>query len=272
VLANALIGLREGLEASLVVSILLAYLARSGQQQRRLALWAGIGAAVALGLAVAGALTLTATELPPRAEPVFAGATSLVAVGLVTWMVFWMRRAARAMSGQLRGRLEAALVAGAGAVAVTGFVAVAREGLETALFLWSTAHSAGSGAAPLVGAALGLAVAAALGWGMYRRAVRLDLARFFRWTGLALIVVAAGVFAYGIHDLQEGGLLPGAGQLLFDISDRVAENSPLAELVHGVLNLTPAMTVLQVLAWLGYLVSVLTAYLRPAPLPVRSAA
>jgi high-affinity iron transporter len=263
VLANALIGLREGLEASLIVSILLAYLVRSGHTRRRTALWAGVGAAVLVSLLAAGALTLTATELPAAAEPVFAATTSLLAVALVTWMVFWMRRAARSISGDLRDKLDDALAVGAGAVFMTGFVATAREGLETAVFLWTTARASGdTGVGPAVGAALGIGAAVLLGWLLYRKAVQIDLARFFRWTGLALIVVAAGVLAYAVHDLQEAGVLPGEHTMMFDISGTVSESSPVAEVVHGVLNLTPAMTVLQVLAWVGYLVPTTWAFLR----------
>jgi high-affinity iron transporter len=256
VLANALIGLREGLEASLIVSILLAYLVRSGHIRRRSALWAGVGAAVLVSLLAAGVLTLTATELPARAEPVFAATTSLVAVALVTWMVFWMRRAARSISGDLRNKLDDALAVGAGAVFMTGFVATAREGLETAVFLWTTARASGdTGVGPAAGAALGIGTAVLLGWLLYRKAVRIDLGRFFRWTGLALIVVA-------VRDLQEAGILPGEHTMMFDVSGTVSESSPVAEVVHGVLNLTPAMTVLQVLAWVGYLVPTTWAFLR----------
>jgi high-affinity iron transporter len=270
VLANAVIGLREGLEASLIVSILLAYLVRSGRRDRLAPLWGGVAAAVAVSLLAGGALTLTATELPASVEPIFAATTSLLAVALVTWMVFWMRRAARAMSGHLRGQLDHALAVGAGAVAMTGFVAVAREGLETAVFLWTTAQAAGSGAGPAIGAALGLAAAVVLGWLLYRRAVQIDLGRFFRWTGLALLIVAAGVTAYAVRDLQQAAVLPGANALLFDVTSVVAEDSPLAQVVHGVLNLTPAMTVLQVLAWLGYLVPVVWLFLRtPAKTPAQ---
>jgi len=263
VLANALIGLREGLEASLIVSILLAYLVRSGHTRRRTALWGGVGAAVLVSLLAAGVLTLTATELPAGAEPVFAATTSLVAVALVTWMVFWMRRAARSISGDLRNKLDDALAVGAGAVFMTGFVATAREGLETAVFLWTTARASGdTGVGPAAGAALGIGTAVLLGWLLYRKAVRIDLGRFFRWTGLALIVVAAGVLAYAVRDLQEAGVLPGEHTMMFDVSGTVSESSPVAEVVHGVLNLTPAMTVLQVLAWVGYLVPTTWAFLR----------
>lgn len=275
-LANFLIGLREGLEASLVIGILVAYLVRSGRRERIPAVWAGVGGAVLLSLVVAGALTLTATELPERAEQSFSGTMSVLAVGFVTWMVFWMRRAARSIRSELHGRLESALAMGTAALVGTAFVAVAREGLETALFMWSAVQSAGTGATPLVGGLLGLLLAAALGYLLYRRAVTINLATFFTWTGAALVVVAAGVLAYGVHEFQEAGALPGEDDLAFDVSGTIAPTSVLGSVVRGVLNISPAMTQLQVVAWLAYLVPVMWLFLRgrasqPAATPHTSA-
>lgn len=267
-LANFLIGLREGLEASLVIGILVAYLVKLDRRDKVPAVWAGVGLAVLLSAGVATALSLTATELPERAEETFAGVTSLLAVGFVTWMVFWMRRAARSMKAELHGRIETALAMGTGALVATAFVAVAREGLETALFMWSAAQSAaqsgGSSTSNFVGGALGLALATALGWLLYRRAVRLNLAKFFTWTGAGLVVVAAGVLAYGVHELQEAGFLPGEDALAFDVTGTIAPDSVLGSLVRGILNLSPAMSWLQVAAWLAYLVPVMYLFLRPS--------
>ena len=261
--ANFLIGLREGLEASLVVGILVAYLVQTGRRDRLGAIWAGVGAAIGLSFGVGALLTFTSAELDSRAQEAFGGVLSVVAVALVTWMIFWMRRTARSMKRDLHGRLDRALAMGTGALVATAFVAVAREGLETALFVWSAVQSAGDGGTPLVGVALGLAVAAVLGRLLYRRAVTLDLARFFLRTGAALVVVAAGVLAYGVHDLQEGGLLPGEDDLAFDVSATVSPTSLGATLVRGVFNVGPQMTVLSVVAWIAYLVPVLWLFLRP---------
>lgn len=262
-LANFLIGLREGLEASLVVGILVAYLVQTGRRERLSAVWAGVGAAIGLSLAVGALLTFTSAQLPEQGEELFGGVMSLVAVGFVTWMIFWMRRTARSMKHDLHGRLDHAVAMGTGALAATAFVAVAREGLETALFVWSAVNSAGDGSEPLIGVVLGLALAAALGWLLYRRAVTIDLGRFFTWTGAALVVVAAGVLAYGVHELQEAGVLPGEDALAFDVSGTITPTSLAGVLVRGILNLRPAMSWLEVGAWLAYLVPVMVLFFRP---------
>lgn len=205
--ANLLIGLREGLEAALVVGILVAYLVKSGRRDMRRWVWTGVGLAVAASLAVWGLITATAGELTARGEQIFAGILSIVAVGFVTWMILWMRTAARRMRAELGGKLDAALVAGPFAVLATSFVAVAREGVETALFLWSSMRATGGGVLPTLGALTGLSVAVLLGYLIYRGALRINLATFFTWTGLALIVVAAWVLGYGVHELAEAGVI-----------------------------------------------------------------
>jgi len=145
----------------------------------------------------------------------------MVAVAFVTWMIFWMRRAARHLKAQLHGRLDAALALGGVALVLTAFLAVGREGLETVLFLWSAVQATGQSNAPLVGIVAGLGVAVVLGYLLYRRAVALNLAKFFTYTAAGLVVVAAGVLAHGVHDLQEGGLLPGRSTLAFDVTPSV---------------------------------------------------
>jgi len=267
VLANSLIGLREGLEASLVVSILVAYLVRTGRRDRLSVVWAGVGTAVGLSLAVGALLQFTSAELSFRAQELLGGSLSIVAVGLVTWMVFWMRRTARHLKGELEGRVQAALLAGGTALGLVAFLAVGREGLETALFLWAASTST-TGSAPLVGALGGLLVAVLLAYGLYRRSIRLDLARFFTVTGSLLIVVAAGVLAYGVHDLQEAGVLPGLTTVAFDISAQVPPDSWYGVLLRGTVNLTPRTTVLQALVWVAYVGPVLALYVRPSSRPV----
>src|SRR5262249_20105441 len=157
------------------------------------------------------ALTLASGEMQFKTQETFGGFLSIVAVGLVTWMVFWMRRTARFMKAELEGRLQGALALGTGALFAVAFLAVGRAGLETALFLWTNINNADSSTQPIIGAVLGLATAALLGYLLYRGGLRLNLKRFFTITGIALIVVAAGVFGYGFHDLQEASVLPGLG-------------------------------------------------------------
>ncbi|MEP6464088.1 MAG: iron uptake transporter permease EfeU [Frankiaceae bacterium] len=262
--ANYLIGLREGLEAALVVSILVAYLVKSGHADRLAPVWTGVAAAVALSLGFGALLTFTSNHLSFEAQEAFGGTLSIVAVGFVTWMIFWMRRTARHLSRELRGRLDAALAMGTTALVVTSFIAVGREGLETSLFLWSAVQATGQSTQPVLGASLGLLTAVALGYLFYKGALRINLAKFFTWTGAALILVAAGVLGYGVHDLQEAGLLPGLHALAFDVSGTIPPDSWYGTLLRGTLNFTPATTWLQALAWLGYLLPVTLLFLRPA--------
>jgi high-affinity iron transporter len=267
VLANYLIGLREGLEATLVVSILVAYLVKTGHRDRLRPIWLGVSMAIALSLAFGALLTFTSRNLSFEAQERFGGLMSIVAVVFVTWMIFWMRRTARFIKTELQDKVDSALLMGAFALALTAFIAVAREGLETSLFLWAAAQSADNGATPIVGAALGIATAVGLGYALYNRAVSINLAKFFTWTGAGLIIVAGGVFAYGIHDLQEAGDLPGLNNLAFDVSEAVPPDSWYGTLLKGVFNFSPATTWLEAAAWLLYVVPVMYLFLRPARKP-----
>jgi high-affinity iron transporter len=271
-LANYLIGLREGLEASLVVSILVAYLVRTGRTNKLPPVWAGVGLAVAVSIAFGAALTFTSAHLSFEAQELFGGALSIIAVGFVTWMIFWMRRTARSIKGELQGRLDTAVAMGTAALVVTAFIAVGREGLETSLFLWTAVQATNETAVPLLGAALGLATSVALAYLLYRRAVTINLGRFFTWTGGALIFVAAGVLAYGVHDLQEAGALPGLGTLAFDVSAHIPPDSWYGTLLRGSLNFTPASTWWQVATWIAYVIPVLVLFLLPQRLGRRTAA
>lgn len=262
--ANYLIGLREGLEASLVVCILVAYLVKSGRRDALRPVWTGIAVAVLIALGFGCALTFGSRELTFEAQEGLGGSLSVVAVALVTWMVFWMRRTARHLRTELHGKLDQALVMGTGALVLTAFLAVGREGLETALFVWASVRASGDGThGPLIGVVLGLASAVLLGWLFYRGAVRIDLAKFFTWTGGMLVVVAAGVLAYGFHDLQEADVLPGLTHLAFDISGAIPPDSWYGTLLKGVFNFQPDPTVLQVTVWALYLVPVLLFFFAP---------
>ncbi|NUR60509.1 MAG: iron permease [Catenulispora sp.] len=259
-----LIGLREGLEAGLVVSILLAALIKAGRRDRVGPVWLGIAAAAALSLSFAAVLTFTSAHLPPKAQDVFGGVLSLLAVGFVTTMVFWMRRASASMSGDLKAKLAAALGSSTGVLVFTAFAAVAREGLETSLFLWTTAQTAHEKSGPAIGAVFGIAVATLLCWGLYHRALKLNLTRFFKVTGLVLVVIAAGVVAYGLQDLQESGVVGGFTSYAWDLSAHLDPNAWYSTLVAGTLNITPKMTWLSVAGYVLYLAPVLFFYLRPA--------
>ncbi|MBN9612573.1 MAG: FTR1 family protein [Actinobacteria bacterium] len=209
-IATLLIGLREGLEAALVVGVLLAYVKRMNRPDAAKKIWIGVLAAVLLSLVIGAVLTFGAYGLSFTAQEAIGGILSLVAVGMVTWMVFWMLKMSRGMSAQLRGQVDRALAGNGWGVAAVGFLSGGREGLETALFIWATTRA--SQISPLLGflsAVSGILIALLLGWLLYRGLLRINLTSFFRWSGVLLIVFAAGVFAYGVHDLQEAGLLPG---------------------------------------------------------------
>ncbi|MER8046732.1 iron uptake transporter permease EfeU [Streptomyces sp. NPDC094032] len=271
---NYLIGLREGLEASLVVCILIAYLVKTGNRRQLPPVWAGVGIAVGLSLAFGALLQFGSSTLTFQAKEALGGSLSLLSVALVTWMVFWMRRTARHLRTELHGKLDAALAVGTGALVVTSFLAVGREGLETSLFIWTAVQATGDGVRPLIGAILGLATSVVLGWLFYKGALKINLAKFFRWTGAMLVAVAAGVLAYGIHDLQEADFLPGLHRLAFDISTTIPPDSWYGTLLKGVFNFQPDPTVLQVVVWALYVVPVMVLFLLPertrrtAPAPV----
>ncbi|MFJ4243900.1 iron uptake transporter permease EfeU [Streptomyces iakyrus] len=257
-----LIGLREGLEAGLIVSVLVATLVRAGAKSRLPQVWTGVLAAIALSMSFGAVLTFTAASLSTTAQEAFGGTLSIVAVAFVTAMVFWMRRSARGFAGEIKEKVTEALAMGSGVLVLTSFLAVGREGLETALFLWTTARAANESAGPLTGAGIGLVLAAVLCWGLYRRVLRINLTRFFTVTGVVLIVIAAGVLGYGLRDLQEGTVLPGGTAYAFDLSGSVDAGSWYSTLLQGVLNLTPAMTWLQVAGYVGYLAVVMTLFVR----------
>lgn len=263
---NLLIGLREGLEGGLVVSILLAAVRRSSTNTTAArSIWLGVLAALVLSLGFGAVLTFTQSALSAQAQDAFGGILSVIAVVLVTGMIFWMRRTAHGLSGALNAQVDVALKIGAGALAATAFLAVAREGLETALFIWTAVQASGTTTAPLIGAGIGVVAAVALCWLLYRRAIRINLGVFFTRTAIALIVIAAGVLAYGIGDLQESLLVPGHTWLAFDLTGVVSPDSWWVSIIRGVTNLTPSMTWLQVVAYVLYLGVVLTVFLRFQP-------
>ena len=262
-LANYLIGLREGLEASLVVSILVAYLVKTRRSDRLPDLWVGVGAAVVLSLGFGAVLTFTSSTMSFEAQEAFGGLMSILAVGLVTWMIFWMKRTARFLKAELEGKVADALSMGRIALIGIAFVSVAREGIETSLFVWSTTHAT-SGTRPFLGVTLGLSSAVALGYLLYRSAVRINLAKFFKYTGVGLVVVAAGVLAYGFHDLQDTGWIPRLNSTVFDVSAQVPLSSWYGTLLKGAFNFNPAPTYVELTAWAVYLAVVMTLFLWPA--------
>lgn len=261
-LSNFLVGLREGLEAALIVGILIAYIVKVGNRAHLAAVWMGVSAALLISFATGGFLAFTSTELSERGEQVFAGTTSLVAVGLVTWMVFWMKGAARGLREELHGKVSTALSTGPVTLALAAFFAVVREGLETAVFAYANFRTATSNSAPALGLTLGLIAAVTLGWLIYRRAITINLSKFFTITGVALVVIAAGVLSYGVHEFQELGWFPGEGSYAWNISSWMAPDSIAATLLQGTLGFRTAFSWVEFLAWAAFLVIVLPVYLR----------
>ncbi|MEZ2388239.1 iron uptake transporter permease EfeU [bacterium RCC_150] len=260
--ANFLIGLREGLEATLVVVLLMAYLVKTGRRSLLPRLWAGVGIAVAVSVAFGALLTFGPQGLTFEAQETIGGGLSILAVGLVTWMVFWMARTARSLGSELKSKVDKMADGAAWGLVLVAALAVGREGLETALFLWAAAQAAGQTSQPLLGALLGLVVAAGLGYLLHRGVLKVNLSRFFTWTGVGLIVIAGGVLAYGFHDLQEAGILPGLHSLAFDVSAAIPPSSWYGTLLKGTLNFSAETTWLEAVAWILYVVPVLFFYIR----------
>jgi high-affinity iron transporter len=265
---SGLIGVREGLEAAIVVTILVAFLVKAQRRDALKWVWLGVAAAIAMTVAVFLAIQFSAYTISGLGAEAIAGIASLVAVAIVTTMVFWMRLAAAGLSGELRTGMARALETGSLAVLALAFLAVGREGVETALFMVGYAEA--ETAWPLVGLVVGVLVAAAIAYGMYAGAIRINLGKFFTYTGIFLIVVAAGILSYGVGALQTVGWLPGLGSKAFDISSWANWSSWYSEIIQGVFNITPTPSVLQLAAWFAYLVIVLAIFVRPTKAPTKS--
>ncbi|MGN9805223.1 iron uptake transporter permease EfeU [Micromonospora sp. L32] len=241
---------------------------KSQRRDRLPQVWAGVGLAVVLSVLFGWLIEYTSSSLLARSEDreLFEAVTSVAAVVFVTWMIFWMRRAARTIAGELRGRLTEALAVGSLAVAGMSFLVVIREGLETALIFYSAAQGAAGDSGPLLALIGGIVTAVVIGVLLYASALRINLSKFFTWTGALLILVAAGILKYGVHDFQEAGVLPGLNDLAFDITSVLDPNTWYAALLAGMFNITATPSVLEMVAWVAYAVPVLFLFLRkPSP-------
>jgi high-affinity iron transporter len=270
--AAFLITLREGIEAALIVSIILAYLRQVGRRDRAVVVWWGTGAALAVSVAVGAVIFAAAGEFEGRAEEVFEGLVSLFAVAVLTWMIFWMRRQAARIKSELQERVESALVTGGLALATLAFVVVLREGIETALFMFATAKATAQGAGgawgQVVGAILGLTTAVIIGSLLYHGGIRLNLRTFFKVTGALILVVAAGLFAFSIHELQEAGYLAFGTATAFDISNVLSDGDGLGAVLRALIGYQDAPSILEVVCWVGYMLVTGFLFLRPSQ-PVR---
>jgi high-affinity iron transporter len=257
VLPTFVIGLREGVEASLIVGIIAAFLRQHGALRLLRYVWLGVGLATALCLAVGITLELVNQQLPQRQQEQLETVVAFIAVGLVTSMIVWMAHHARALKGEIEERAGVALAAGSGgALVVMAFLAVLREGFETAVFLVAAFQSAANRAASAGGALLGLVVAIGIGVGIYKGGVRINLAKFFKATGLVLVLVAAGLVAFAMHTGHEAGWINfGQGQAV-DLSWLIKPGSVLSALLTGMLGIQPKPTVIEAVGWLAYFIPV----------------
>lgn len=289
-LAAFLIGLREGMEASLIIGILVAYMKKVGTSSNVRSIWVGVGAAIGLTLALGALFTFGRYGLSFKAQEILGGSLSLLAVVMITSMAFWMMSAGVRMKTELEKNSRKALATGS-AVSIfwIAFVSVGREGMETTLMLWGWLTTP----VALAGAVIGIVAAAVVGWVLYSQVVRINYAAFFTWTGAFLIVVAGGILAYGIHDLQEAAVLPGpfsgapitptdvrTGEVLtgftdhpfwlaafpfgwaFDYSDVLDPTGVVATFLKGTVGFTPQMTWLEVTAWFVYIFTVFPRFIR----------
>lgn len=280
-------GLREGVEAALILAIICAYLAKTGNRQYFSRIFAGAGLAVVLSAVFGIVIFVTVGSFQEPYEQLFEAITLIVAASVVTWMLFWMRRQAGSVKGELQAAVDRALDnGGANAMAVLAFVAVIREGVETSLFLVgqaAVASAEGGAIWVLIGAVLGIAIAGVLGVGFYHGSRRINLATFFRWTGVALVFIAAGLLSHAVHELIEIGVINVGTQTLFDISAVLphdeAGGSLLGQFLAALFGYTSTPEVTTFVVWLTYVAVVLSLYLRPvkrtpapssSPAPARS--
>ena len=262
-LGNFLIGLREGLEAALVVGILLAYIRKTQRTHLLATMWAGVSVAVLLSLSFGALLTFGPQTLTFEAQEAIGGSLSIISVGFVTWMIFWMAENARMLSAELKGKLDAVQTS-VWAVVLLAALSVGCEGLETTLFIWSAIRTAGqeANAIPMLGALVGIAIAVVMAWGMMRGMMRINLSRFFTITGAFLVIVAAGVLSYGIHDLQEAAILPGLNNIAFESYRYIDPSSFVGTLLKAVFNLSSTTTWLEAGAWILYVGIVMPLFIR----------
>jgi high-affinity iron transporter len=254
-LPTFVIGLREGLEASLIVGIVAAFLKRNGRSREMWALWTGVSLGVLLCLAGGIALRIAERNLPQRQQEGLETIVGLVAVAFVSWMVLWMRAHARELKGELEANAAAALATGsAWALILMAFLAVLREGFETAVFLLAILQSSTNTGTSMIGAALGIVVAVIIGFGIYRGGVKINMARFFRITGVVLVLVAAGLLATAAHTAHEAGWLNSLQGEALNLGWLVDPGSVRAALLTGMFGLQPQPVWAEVIAWLVYAV------------------
>jgi high-affinity iron transporter len=259
-LANFLIGLREGLEAALIVGILISFAIKIDRRDVIARIWWGVAAAVVASLAAGATIFFVFAEAEDSIAPIIAGSLSILAAGLLTWMIFWMAKTARFLKSSLETSLKGSISKSGLSISIVAFTAVIREGVETALFIWASANSTGDGVPAIAMAFVGIAVAVILGWLITRGLMRVNLATFFLWTSAVLIIVAAGILAYGVHEFQEVGLLP-AGAPVYDLSPWLGKETVIGAFLYGLISFRPNPSILEMIVWTAYVVPTLSLFL-----------
>jgi high-affinity iron transporter len=270
-LATFFLMLREGLEAALIVGIIAAYLVKIGRRDALGKVATGVVLAIGLSVAIGLVVTLTIRDLPLVVQETAEGLAAVLAVGVLTWMLFWMRRQGRMLKGELEQGVDRALTEGSTlALVALAFLSVIREGVETVLFLIPILSFQGTGIDTVLGGVLGLAVAFAFGWAIFVAGVRINLRRFFTVTGVVLIFVSAGLVAFAIHEFGEAGLIANTG-VVFDLQPILPDNGPIGSVLRGLFGYRAAPTPLELLGYFAYLVPVLLLFMIDRPLLRRPA-
>ncbi len=263
-LSSLLITLREGLEAALIIGIILAYLDRTGNRQGFKPVWIGTSLAILVSLISGTGIYLLAEEFSGRAEEIFEGLAMFVAAGVLTWMIFWMRRQAVNLKAHLHAQIQSVLTSGSSFALVTlAFVVVVREGIETVLFLFSATRVAESNVLFIMGGFLGLGIAIAIGYSIYKGSSKLNLRTFFNVTSVVLIVFAAGLLAHGIHELQEATIIPIIVEHVWDVNHVIPEKATFGLFLTAIFGYNGNPSLIEVGAYLAYLGLALGSYFRP---------
>lgn len=258
-----LISVREGLEMALIIAIVLAYLAKTDNRDKFQYVWMGLAAAVLVSAAAAGAIFMIAGSLEGRMEKLFEGVAMLTAVAILTWMIFWMRKIGRNLKNELETHVSESIEAGSGlGMFFLIFVAVVREGLEEALFLFSAAQTS-SATQTILGAALGLGIAAILGYIIYSGSRRLNLKAFFNVTSVILILIAAGLLAHGLHEFLELGLIDPIIPHVWDMNQVINEKGEVGSFLTAIFGYNGDPSLIEVIAYFSYLGISMLAFLRP---------